>query len=166
MDPGERRARFEELALPLAGALHHAALALTGRDAEARDIVQEAYLRAWRSFHTYVRDDNFKAWIFLILRHAWIDSCRKRNLDPVLDPPVEPAAPGPPAPVDLDAVADDDLRRAFSSLASTHRLLVLLCDLQSMSYREAAMILGIPIGSVMSGLHHARRHLRRALGGG
>ena len=169
----DRRAKFEEAALPFAGALHAAAIALCRREADAGDLVQETYLRAWRGYHTYERDENLKAWLLVILRNAWIDLCRKRRQEPVLPIDAEAAGPvaDPPAPeeappaLDPERLFPDDLRRAFGSLSPGHRLLVQLCDIHSMSYAEAAAVLGCPIGSVMSGLHNARKKLRALLAG-
>ena len=159
----DRRRQFEEAIVPLLDGLHRAAMALTRRDADAQDLVQEACLRAYRSFHTYARDENFKAWLYVILRNAWLDLCRKRRVEAVMPLDVEPASAEPPAPADLDRALPDDLRRAYQSLSPAHQLLVTLVDIESFSYAEAAAVIGCPIGSVMSGLHNARKRLRAAL---
>lgn len=161
-DP-DRRRRFEDAALPLADGLFRAARALAGSDADAEDLVQETYLHAWRGFSSYSRDDNFKAWMYVILRHAWLDRCRRRRVEPSLPLDAEPVAPAPATAIDLERLLPDELHRALESLPPTHRLMVLLCDVESFSYREIAGILGCPIGTVMSGLHNARRRMRQSL---
>ena len=153
------RADFEGRVLPLERDLYFGALALTGNEADALDLVQDALLRAWRGFATYARDENLKAWLFTILRHAWTDRCRRRRLEPVsLDPEIDLPSPGVP-----DARYSDEILRALRALSPSHQLLVLLCDVDGLSYKEIAAALGIPIGSVMSGLHNARRKLRALL---
>jgi RNA polymerase sigma-70 factor (ECF subfamily) len=161
----ERRRQFEEAITPLLDGLYRAALALSGRDADAQDLVQEACLRAYRRFHTYARDENFKAWMYTILRNVWLDACRRRSLEAAVPVDAEPASKEPPVPVNLDEALPDDLRRAFHALSPAHQLLVLLVDLETFSYAEAASILAIPIGSVMSGLHNARKRMRSELAG-
>ncbi len=160
----ERRRQFEEAIPPLLDGLYRAAMALTRRDADAQDLVQEACLRAYRSFHTYTRDENFKAWIFVILRNAWLDQCRRRRAEAVVPLDVEPASAAPPVPLDLDRTLPDDLRRAYQALSPAHQLLLTLVDIESFTYEEAAAVIGCPIGTVMSGLHNARKRLRDALG--
>jgi RNA polymerase sigma-70 factor (ECF subfamily) len=159
----DRRAQFERAALPLSGALYRAALALARNDADAQDLVQETYFRAYRSYHTYASDDNFKAWMMTILRNVWLDACRRRRQEASMPADAEPAAPDAGPAVDLNAALPDDLKRAFDALSPAHQLLVLMVDLQSMTYREAAAVLNCPIGSVMSGLHNARRKMREFL---
>jgi RNA polymerase sigma-70 factor (ECF subfamily) len=154
------RAEFERRVLPLERDLYFGALALAGNPADALDLVQDALLRAWRGFAGYTRDDSLKAWLFTILRHAWTDRCRRRRLEPVsLDPEVEVASREPPPDEELS----DDVLRALRRLSPSHQMLLLLCDIEGLAYKEIAAAMGIPIGSVMSGLHHARRKLREGL---
>lgn len=153
------REEFERRVLPLERALFFGARALCGRDADALDLVQDTLLRAWRGFATYARDENLKAWLFTILRHAWTDRCRRRRLEPF---PLDPDYDAPsPAPRDEDL--PDELLRALRSLSPSHQMLVLLRDVEGLSYKEVAGAMGIPIGSVMSGLHNARMKLREKL---
>lgn len=159
------RAEFERRVLPLEKDLYAVALALAGQEADALDLVQETLLRAFRSFVSFDRGDNLKAWLFTILRHAFLDRCRRRRLEPsALDPGAEPPLPAPPGP--FPAAGDalpDDLLRALRTLSPAHQTLLLLCDVEGLRYREIADALGCPIGSVMSGLHNARTRLREAL---
>ncbi|MBI2930767.1 MAG: sigma-70 family RNA polymerase sigma factor [Planctomycetes bacterium] len=163
VDP--RRVRFERLALPLEKDLYYAALALTRHEADAVDLVQETYLRAYRGFDTYRTDDNIKGWMFRILHNAYIDHCRRRRLEPALaeldSEPVD--QPAPPSSSRLEDVLSDDVLRAMQSLSPAHQILIQLADIESLTYQEIADILERPIGSVMSGLHNARTRLRVAL---
>lgn len=157
------RAEFERLVLPLQDSLYFAALALTRHEADALDLVQETLLKAWRGFGSFNRGDNVKAWAFTVLRHAHVDRCRRRRLEPVrLDPEIDlQAAPSAPA---FEAALPDDLLRALRSLSPAHQWLLLLCDIEGLSYREIADVLSCPIGSVMSGLYNARAQMRLRLG--
>lgn len=153
------RADFEGRVLPLERDLYFGALALSGNEADALDLVQDALLRAWRGFASYARDENLKAWLFTILRHAWTDRCRRRRLEPAsLDPKLDV-----PSPAAFDDRFSDEILRALRTLSASHQLLVLLCDIEGLPYKGIASVMGIPIGSVMSGLHNARKKLRDLL---
>lgn len=154
---------FERLALPLLDEIHQAALFLSHRDHEAQDLVQECYLRAWKSFHRFQPGTNLRAWLLTILRNAHIDQCRRKGLEPVrFDPEEGPDMEqfsAPPAAPPLP----EELRAALESLPPKDRILIFLCDVEGFSYREIAQILDCPMGSVMSGLFHARQRLRERL---
>ena len=153
------REEFERRVIPLERDLYFGALALAGGEADALDLVQDALLRAWRGFATYSRDENIKGWLFTILRHAWTDRCRRRRLEPAsLDPEID--LPSPAAP---ETGIPDDLLRAIRSLSRSHQMLILLSDVEGLRYKDIAAAMDIPIGSVMSGLHNARRKLRDLL---
>jgi RNA polymerase sigma-70 factor (ECF subfamily) len=163
MSADEERFKFERLSLPLKSELYRGARALTGNDADALDLVQETYLRAWRAFPSYREDQRFRPWLFTILRHAHVDACRRRR--------VRPATADPSLIAEIEAapksnVLSEDLQAALDSLRPTHHILLILRDVQGFSYQEIAEILEWPIGSVMSGLHHARKALRGKLKGG
>lgn len=152
--------------------LYFAALGLARNARDAEDLVQEAYLKAFRSFRRFRPGTNFKAWIYRILVNSSIDFYRRRSRQPLISELTEeaPAPAGAPERhrlLDnmeaLDAFVGDDVRRALDELPPAHRIVVLLADIEGFKYREIASILGIPIGTVMSRLHHARRQLRRAL---
>jgi len=159
------REQFELIALPLRNDLFFAALALTHNEHDAVDLVQDTYVKALRSFSAFrPTGGGIKAWLFTILRHAYIDRCRARRETPVplneLDLPISS-----PDAVDLPIheFLSDDLLRALRSLSAKHQLLLLLADIEGLAYKEISEALGCPIGSVMSGLYHARAGLRRAL---
>ncbi|MBI2901313.1 MAG: sigma-70 family RNA polymerase sigma factor [Planctomycetes bacterium] len=156
---------FERLALPLQNDLYFAALALSHHESDALDLVQDAYLRAFRAFDRFrPSGGGFKAWIFTILRNAYLDRCRARRESPVdFEASEEPAAGPDAASLPLREILDDDLLRALRSLSPRHRTLVLLADIEGLAYKEIAEVLGCPIGSVMSGLFNARARLRAAL---
>lgn len=163
--PDPRRIRFERLTLPMERDLYFAALALTGQESDALDLVQEAYLRAYRAFDTYRTDENIKGWIFTILRNAYVDFCRKKKRQStLLDLAAQAAPEAPPAELlSLEDTLPEDILRVLNGLSPAHRVLVQLADLQRLTYKEISEILGCPIGSVMSGLHHARNRLRSEL---
>jgi len=161
------RAEFERLVLPLQDALYHAALALTRREADALDLVQDTLLKAWKAAASFDRGDHLKAWLFTILRHAYLDRCRARRLEPLsFDAADETVASPAIAPVLPEESFSDGLLRALRSLSPSHQLLLLLCDVEGLSYKQISEALGMPLGSVMSGLHHARSHLRARLSSG
>jgi RNA polymerase sigma-70 factor (ECF subfamily) len=159
------RAEFERRVLPLELDLYAGALALAGQEADALDLVQETLLRAFRSFASFDRGENLKAWLFTILRNAFLDRCRRKRLEPEALAPGTPlpAAPGPEPPPSLEDALPDELLASLRSLSPSHQLLLLLCDIEGLRYREIAGVLDWPIGSVMSGLHNARTRLREAL---
>ncbi len=159
------RERFERLVLPLQRDLAFAARAFARQEADAADLVQETLLKAWRSFESFNRGDHLKAWLFTILRNTWLDRCRSRKQEPAgLIPEAEQALPAPPGkPRALPEAFSGDLLEALNALSRFHRLLLLLADVEDLRYREIAEVLGVPIGSVMSGLHHARGNLKREL---
>jgi len=160
MSVAEERFKFERLSLPLKSELYRGARALAGNDADALDLVQDTYLRAWRAFAAYREDQRFRPWLFTILRHAHVDACRRRRVRPAtVDPGQIPEPLAPPVPTGIP----EDLQAALDRLRPAHHLLLILRDVQGFSYREIAEILDWPAGSVMSGLHHARKALRHQL---
>jgi RNA polymerase sigma-70 factor (ECF subfamily) len=162
MNPPPERARFEGLALPFQNDLYRAARALSGSEADALDLLQETYLRAFKGFQKYREEQRFRPWIFTILRHTHIDLCRQRRLQPATTDPGALAEPPAPASADPGNLPED-LQAALERLRPAHHLLLLLREVQGFSYREIADILEWPMGSVMSGLHLARAALRDQL---
>ena len=173
-DPDLRHS-FEEDALPLLPGLYRAALRLTRNPTDAEDLVQEAYLRAYRSFHQFTPGTNLKAWLYRILTNQFINTYRKKQREPqtVPDEEVEDwylynrlarEAPDSSAEaVVLESMPDEDVRAALEALPETYRAAVLLADVEGFSYKEIAEILEIPMGTVMSRLHRGRKALEKAL---
>lgn len=167
--------RFEREALPLLSEMYAAALRLTRNPADAEDVLQETYLRAYRGFGTFQEGTNLRAWLYRILTNAFINTYRKRQREPqtVSDDEVpewylyeklggEGAEASAEAEV-LEALPDEDVQDALAALPEQFRLAVLLADVEGFSYKEIAEILDIPIGTVMSRLHRGRRLLKQRL---
>jgi len=164
---GPTRQEFEAAALPHADALYRTAYHLARRSEEAEDLTQETYLRAYRAFDGY-RGGNIRSWLFAILRHVFLDECRRRGRRGEID--IGEAGPEivgiwePSAETEaLRAQPSEALERAFVSLPPDWRMMVMLADVEELSYREIAEIMGVPQGTVMSRLHRARKRLRENL---
>lgn len=172
------RAELEAEALSHIDALYRTALRMTRNPADAEDLVQEAYLRAFRSLHQFKPGTNFRAWIFRIMTNAYINEYRKRSRRPtnsslddleefylydhLIDSGVQPTSERPEDVV-LDRLTATDVIEALDSLSDDFREVVLLADVEGFSYREIAEIMDIPVGTVMSRLYRARRRLQKAL---
>jgi len=159
---------FEEMVTPHLDPLYRTALRLTGRPQDAEDLVQETYLRAWRSLHTYRPGTNPKAWLFRILHNAHIDRYRASTRTVQTVDEMEGQDPAfvvqeTPESVVLSGVMDAEVRQALMALPEVFRSCLILADLEGFSYQEIADILGIPRGTVMSRLFRGRRAMRRAL---
>ena len=169
--------RFEEEALVFADPLYGSALRMTRNTADAEDLVQETYLRAFRAWDRFEPGTNLKAWLFKIMTNLFISSYRQRRREPITvstddteefdlyqsllahDPGVGRSAES----IVLEGLVDDDIKQALSNLPESFRMAVLLADVEGFSYREIADMLGVPIGTVMSRLHRGRKALQRAL---
>ena len=165
--PGQsRQEEFEAAALPLARPLYSTALRLTGRAEDALDIVQETFLRAFRTFHNFRAGSNPKAWLFTILRSVAAnrhrDDERRPRLVPLddLDERFAAHAASGALGLELEAV---EVERALATLPEEFRLAVLLVDVEELTYEEAADVLGCPLGTVRSRLARGRRGLAVAL---
>ncbi len=169
------RERFEAQVGPHLDGLFRGALRLTRNRANAEDLLQETFLRAWRSFHTFQEGTNVRAWLYRILMNAYIDSYRKATHEPeIVDQDDvdefylyskahesdEYRRTGNPEEVLLTNLMDANVVGALDSLPETYRSVVLLADVEGFSYKEIAEMLHIPIGTVMSRLHRARRQLQ------
>jgi RNA polymerase sigma-70 factor, ECF subfamily len=171
----ELRTRFERDALPLLPGLYSAALRLTRNPSDAEDVVQEAFLRAYRGFAGFQEGTNLKAWMYRILTNTFINSYRKKKRQPteVLEDELpdwylydqlggEGAVDSAETTV-LESIPDEDVRQALDALPEAFRMAVWLVDVEGFSYKETAEILDIPIGTVMSRLHRGRKALEKGL---
>ncbi len=160
------------------GSLYSAALRMTRNPADAEDLVQETYLKAYRAFASYQEGTNLKAWLYKILTNTFINSYRSKKrrpeqteLDEVEDlylyrrlGGLEAVAANRSAEEEvLDRFTDADVKAAVEALPEGFRMAVLLADVEGFSYKEIAEILGVPIGTVMSRLHRGRKALQKAL---
>lgn len=168
--------RFERDALPLLDTLYRAARRYTGNTADAEDLVQETMMKAYAAFHRFEDGTNIRAWLLRILTNTWIKSYRKAQCRPaeVLADDITDAqlsahaghsSTGLPS-AELAALAslgDDEVRQALEQLSDDQRLVVYYADVEELRYKEIALILGVPVGTVMSRLHRGRRTLRHLL---
>jgi RNA polymerase sigma-70 factor, ECF subfamily len=161
---------FQEEALAQTDALYRAALRLTRNPAEAEDLVQETYLKAFRSSARFERGTNLRAWLFTILMNTHRNSRRDAARNPIdVDSEVveqAQALPGrAPTPEDLlmDATLDVDIKAALDALPDAFRSAVWLRDVEEFSYAEIAGMLDVPIGTVMSRISRGRRLLYEQL---
>ncbi len=172
------QAQFADLAMEYMSSLYSAALRMTRNPADAEDLVQETYLKAYRAFATFREGTNLKAWMYKILTNTFINSYRSRKRRPEqteLDEGedlylyrrlggLEAVAASRSAEEEvLDHFTDTDVKEAVEALPEQFRLAVLLADVEGFSYKEIAEILDIPIGTVMSRLHRGRKALQKTL---
>jgi RNA polymerase sigma-70 factor, ECF subfamily len=155
---------FEGAALPHLNDLFRTAVRLTRDRAEAEDLVQEAYLQAWKSFHRFEPGTNCRAWLFKILFHVIQHHRRKwfrMRLVSEEDGRIEETVSYEP-PVSPH-ISDEEVLAAFEKLPPHYREVVLLADVEELSYKEVAAALGVPLGTVMSRLNRGRKLLRHEL---
>jgi RNA polymerase sigma factor (sigma-70 family) len=160
---------FEQLALPLFASLYNHAFWLTRNQAEAEDLVQETYSKSLRAFDTFERGTNFKAWIFRILRNAFLTTrtgiAASRTVFLEDRPEALEFAAADPTPEDIliRLHNQEALYAALEQLQAPLREALLLCEVEDLKYKEIASILEIPIGTVMSRISRARQALREIL---
>jgi RNA polymerase sigma-70 factor (ECF subfamily) len=162
-------ATFEALALPLLVSLYNHACWLTRDRAEAEDMVQETLSKALRAFGSFQPDTNFKAWIFCILRNTFLTSrtgiAASRTVFLEDQASAWDMAAADPSPEEIVIRLDDlaALQAALDRLPPPLREILLLCDVEEIKYKDIAIILGVPIGTVMSRISRARQALRQLL---
>lgn len=170
------QANFEADAMQFAPQLYSAALRMTRNPADAEDVVQETFLKAYRAYDSYREGTNLKAWLYRILTNTYINKYRKQQRRPsevelgelqdlyLYKRLGEASGAAQSAEADmLDEFVDSDVIEALESLPETFRLPVLLADVDGFSYKEIAEMLDIPIGTVMSRLHRGRKALQKKL---
>lgn len=168
-----RQKEFRDLAFGHMDSLYNTALRMTRNELDAEDLVQDVYVRAYRFFHKFKQDTNFKAWIFKILTNTYINQYRKKinqprqvDLDKIKHTYADKRKDVHSTVVErFDAVRyenlfDDEIREALQRLPEEFRIVVLLADIESFSYKEIAKIVGCPLGTVMSRLSRGRKHLQ------
>ncbi|MET0566633.1 MAG: sigma-70 family RNA polymerase sigma factor [Acidimicrobiia bacterium] len=172
------QANFERDAMQYARQLYSAAMRMTRNPADAEDLVQETFLKAYRAYHTFEEGTNLKAWLYRILTNTYINKYRKDSRRPsevdlgsVEDLYLyrnigsEESAEAARTTEDrvLDGLVESDIKKAVEDLPENFRLPVLLADLEGFSYKEISDILDIPIGTVMSRLHRGRKAMQKSL---
>lgn len=170
------RQEFAHDALQFAPQLYTVALRMTRNNADAEDLVQETYLRAYRGFHTFTEGTNLRAWLFRILTNTYINTYRAKqrrvqeaDLGDIDDlylyrriADVDIAARSAEDTL-FELFTDGEVKAALEDLPEQFRLPVLLADVEEFSYKEIAEILDIPIGTVMSRLHRGRKQMQKRL---
>ena len=172
------QANFEDDAMQYAQQLYAAAMRMTRNPADAEDLVQETFLKAYRAYHTYTEGTNLKAWLYRILTNTYINRYRKLSRRPkevdlgevedlylyrrVSTEGTREASRSAEEEV-LSGFVDSDVKQAIEALPEHFRLPVLLADVEGFSYKEISDIMDVPIGTVMSRLHRGRKALQKAL---
>lgn len=154
---------FESEALPHASRLFRFAMWLERDRTEAEDLVQETFTRALQSFHRFEPGTNCKAWLMTILQHLRSNRLRARGRRPVVadvDGLAEAIPFEPPVPEQL---TDEEILGALQAIPQPYQDVILMCDVEGLTYKEAAHALSIPMGTVMSRLHRGRALLRSGL---
>ncbi|UDY34437.1 sigma-70 family RNA polymerase sigma factor [Dermatobacter hominis] len=172
------QATFADQVEPFVDQLYAAALRMTRNPADAEDLLQETFVRAYRGFPNFTEGTNLRAWLYRILTNTFINTYRAKQrrpeqteLDEVEDlylyrrlGGLEAATLGRSAEDELmDMFTEDDVKEALDALPEQFRMAVLLADVEGFSYKEIADIMDIPIGTVMSRLHRGRKALQRSL---
>ena len=167
---------FENATIPHKHALYNYALKIAANSDDASDLVQETYYKAYKSFHQFENGTNSKAWMFMILKNTFINNYRKQKREPVkvdydeIEDVYESIKSDQSNNNNLDLdfysnLLDDELSEALSKLPSKMKDVFLLCDLEGYTYEEIAELVNVPIGTVRSRLHRAKKILQEELFG-
>jgi RNA polymerase sigma-70 factor (ECF subfamily) len=171
-------ATFADQAMQYAPQLYSAALRMTRNQADAEDLVQETYLRAYRGFAGFSEGTNLRAWLYRILTNAFINTYRSRQRRPTETDLADVEdmylykrlstldtlhASRSAEDQLIDLLTDDEVKQALEDLPENFRLPVLLADVEGFAYKEIAEMLDIPIGTVMSRLHRGRKAMQKSL---
>ena len=168
---------FAEQAMPLMDQLYSAAMRMTRNPADAEDLVQETYMKAFRGFDRFQEGTNLKAWMYRILTNSYINRYRQKQRRPdesdiadVEDMYLYRRLGGENSEIGssaedafLNSVTDSQVKAAIEALPENFRIAVLLADIEGFAYKEIAEILEIPIGTVMSRIHRGRKALEKHL---
>ena len=166
---------FQALAFEHVDSLYNTALRMTKNALDAEDLLQDVYLRAFRFFHRFEKGTNFKAWIFKILTNTYINQYRKKINKPyhvdlekikynydIKEATAQTSAQESER-LDYETLFDDEIKNALQQIPDEFRVVVLLAEVESFSYKEVAKIIGCPIGTVMSRLSRGRKQLQNYL---
>ncbi|CAB0594579.1 RNA polymerase subunit sigma [Corynebacterium diphtheriae] len=169
-------ARFECDALPLLDQLYGGALRMTRNPADAEDLVQETYVKAYQAFNSFSEGTNLKAWLYRIMTNTYINSYRKKKRQPTQQSSEDVTdhqllATSSHESVGLESAEVEALKnlpnqriaQAMNDLSEDYRMVVYYADVEGLAYKEIAEIMGTPLGTVMSRLHRGRKQLREAL---
>ena len=172
----QRRKEFEEEALVHLDLLYNSAMQMTRNAADAEDLVQETFVKAYRFFDRFKKGTNCRAWLFKIMKNNFINAFRKRSKEPVrvdfeqveatLQAQPQPAVPpGEAKSIEhlFEELVEDDVKEALDQLPFEFRMVTILSDVEGLSYQEIADIMECPVGTVRSRLSRARRFLRGKL---
>jgi len=172
------QAAFAEDAMPLMDGLYSAALRMTRNAADAEDLVQETYLKAFNAYERFETGTNLKAWMYRILTNSYINAYRKKqrrpdesDIDEIEDLYLYRRLGGAESAVLsrsaedelLEMLGEDEVKLALEDLPEHYRMPILLADVEGFAYKEIAEILDVPIGTVMSRLHRGRKQLQKRL---
>ena len=170
--------QFTSDAMQYAPQLFSTALRMTRNRSDAEDLVQETYIKGWRSFHTFEKGTNLRAWLFRIMTNTYINKFnaqKRKGTEVELDDIEELFLYKRLGSIDqsqlsssaedqmLNLFTDDEVKNALESLPEDFRVLVLLSDVDGFAYKEIAEMLEIPIGTVMSRLHRGRKAMQKML---
>ncbi len=170
----QRKIDFDEEAMPHMNILHGYALKITGNQLDADDLVQETFLRAFRFFDKFEKGTNCKAWLFRVMKNLFINKYRKNQREPgkvdydEIENYFDTIRSEKLDSTDLQEkvfsnLLDDDVTKALNSLQDDFKTVVILCDLEGLSYEEIAEFIQCPIGTVRSRLHRGRKMLQQKL---